>query len=112
MRTALQDNVRYHGRRGKITSFGLAFLCVLFLCVKTAMIENYSFSNILVTGYCREQERMDFIMYDRFEVGERLMQVREEHGYSQDWLAEKGGVFRYYNQQMGERAYPDEGRRY
>ena len=108
----MQDNVRYHGRRGKITSFGLAFLCVLFLCVKTAMVENYSSSNILVTGYCREQERMDFIMYDRFEVGERLTQVREEHGYSQDWLAEKGGVFRYYNQQMGERAYPDEGRRY
>lgn len=51
-------------------------------------------------------------MYDRFEVGERLTQVREEHGYSQDWLAEKGGVFRCYNQQMGERAYPDEGRRY
>ncbi|MGN0401435.1 MAG: helix-turn-helix domain-containing protein [Acetatifactor sp.] len=28
-------------------------------------------------------------MYNRFEVGERLTQVREEHGRSQDWLAEK-----------------------
>lgn len=32
---------------------------------------------------------MDFIMYNRFEVGDRLTQVREEHGCSQDWLAEK-----------------------
>lgn len=87
----MQDNVRYHGRRGKITSFGLAFLCVLFLCVKTAVVENDSSSNILVTGYCREQERMDFIMYNRFEVGERLTQVREEHGHSQEGLAEKVG---------------------
>lgn len=83
--------MRYHGRRGKITSFGLAFLCVLFLCVKTAVVENDSSSNILVTGYCRKQERMDFIMYNRFEAVERLTQVREEHGYSQEGLAEKVG---------------------
>lgn len=30
-------------------------------------------------------------MYDRFEAGERLTRIREEQGYSQEWMAEKVG---------------------
>lgn len=49
------DSTTDAGERNQLrTGLSLAF----FLFVTTAMVKNYSSSNILVTGYCQTQERM------------------------------------------------------
>lgn len=83
---------QHHGRRGKITGFGLAFLCVLFDCKdcggKKIFVLKHS------CNWLSPETRKDGLImyYDLVESGKRIKNLRKEKGLSQNALAETLGI--------------------